>query len=161
MKHGEYIMKSAASFRKAYKLPEHKEKKLTVFLDAELLKKSDLPAEVINNAIAYANNDKYGLGRLNDFCMCDGVIALDDLKYHVDLQSRTYTIYNDHTGKPMYRVIQITSYRYAAYKANIYGVYNGLPVKSICHSDWRAWSYSHAHDLYYKEGVESNAVAAY
>ena len=157
----EYIAKSAVAFRKAHKLPEHKEKRVTVFLDASMLEKSDLPQEIIQNAIASANNDKYGLSRLNDFCMCAPVIGKEDgLQYCVELESETYTIRNMETGKPLYSVLNVTGYRYAAYKANAYGVFNGLPVKSSS-VHWCTGFSNHMYDLYYTEGDEINAVATY
>ncbi|RHP47024.1 hypothetical protein [Clostridium sp. AF32-12BH] len=154
----EYVMKSAAVFRKAHKMPEHKEKRVTVFLDASMLAKSDLPEEVVNNAIMSANNDRFGLTRLENFCMCAPVIGKDGLKYCIDLESETYTICNEKTGKPIYSVICVTGYRYAAYKADIYGYYSGLPVKS--HSEkWRTELYWHMFDLYYTEEAENTAIA--
>lgn len=160
MKHNDYIMKSAAAFRKVNKLPEHEEGRLAVFLDASVLEKSDLPVEVIQKAIEAAQNEKYGLTRLNDFCMCGGMIANDDLQYHVDLESKTYTILDHKTWKRLYSVIQITGYRYAAYKANIYGVYNDYPVKGNLYN-WETGLHNHMYDLYYKEGSGIDAVAAY
>ena len=160
MRKESYIMKSAAAFRKAYKLPERKESRLSVFLDASVLEKSDLPEEVIQKAIEAAQDGKYGLTRLNDFCMCGGIVANDGLQYYVDLESETYTIYDHSTWKRLYSVIRVTGYRYAAYKANIYGVYNGLPVKGNEH-DWKTGFSNNMYDLYYKEGSEAYAVAAY
>lgn len=160
MKKENYIMKSAAAFRKAYKLPEHKENRLSVFLDVSMLEKSDLPMEVINNAIASANNDKFGLTRLNDFCMCAPTIGKDGLQYCVELEAVTYTVRDANTEKALYSVIEVISYRYSAYKANLYGVYDGLPVKSDS-VNWHVGFYNHMHDLYYTEGCEIDALAAY
>lgn len=156
----EYIAKSAATFRKAHKMQEHKEKRLSVFLDASMLEKSDLPEEVVNSAIASANNDKFGLTRLNDFCMCAPTIGKDGLQYCVELEAVTYTVRDANTEKALYSVIEVISYRYSAYKANPYGVYDGLPVKSDS-VNWHTGLYSHMHDLYYTEGSEADALAAY
>ena len=160
MRKENYIMKSAAVFRKAYKLPEHKEDRLSVFLDASILERSDLPKEVIRKAIEAAQDGKYGLTRLNDFCMCGDIVANDGLQYYVDLESKTYTVLDHKTWKRLYSVIQITGYRYAAYKANIYGVYEGYPVKGNLYN-WETGFHNNMYDLFYKEGVESNVVAAY
>lgn len=145
----EYIRKSAKEFKRAY--PEfvgHTEtpgnKKTRVFLDASLLYKSDLPKEVIEYTIQNANED---LKRINRCSFGKSFIAEDGLEYSVDVESRTFDILNI-DDKLLYSVIEIISYRWVAYKANIYGIYDGLPVK-FGTKEWNEHHYGYIRDLVY------------
>ena len=150
MEVSEYIKKSAASFRNVYPFPERKEKHLAVFFDLSILEKSDIPVDVIQKVTEASLDERRGFTRTNDLFIGGGIVGRDGLQYCVDLESETYTIYNKQTGKRLFSVIRVIAYRYAAYKANTYGIYDGLPVKSASHQ-WRTDLCNHMYDLEYTE----------
>lgn len=130
-----YICKSVAEFRKSHSdFLEHKEftgkKKLTVFIDPGILTEIGLPEDVVHKVLEEANGE-HGVKRtITSMYACCVVSEKNYLEYHVDIDCRTYNVRNLDTDRVLYSVLDIEALRFAAYKVNIYGIYEGLPVDS-------------------------------
>ena len=155
-KKNEYIKKSLSDFRKSF--PDFLEIKrpygsrtISVFIDFTILESiDDIPKDVKQllqadykalknvtriDALSFGNNyeSKY-----------------DGLQYYIDFDGITYDIINNKNDKLLYSVIKINSLRFTCYKANIYGIYEGMPVKSNSYN-WRTSINTPMYDLYYNE----------
>lgn len=120
----EYMCSTAARFRKKFPgLYERKEKK-PVFIDASLLDKiEDIPDEIKAELI--------GKSRVSRMNREDFAISAEDengYMYCLDIDCSCYDFYKN--DKLVYSVLHIDGVRWSVYKANIYGIYDGLPVKS-------------------------------
>lgn len=154
-----YICKSVAEFRKSHPdFLEHKENKLTVFIDPGILTEIGLPEDVVQKVLEEANGER-GVNRIFTNLFCNHVISEENyLEYHVDINCRTYNVRNLDTDKILYSVIYIEALRFVAYKANIYGIYEGLPVDSE-EINWNPnILYFSIEDLYYFKEERENEV---
>lgn len=120
----EYICKTAAQFRK--KFPDCYERKedKPVFIDANFLNKiEDIPTEIKTQLIEKS--------RVKRLCADDFAISVEDengYEYWLDIECDCYDYYKN--DKLIYSVLAVVGARWSTYKANIYGYYDGLPVKS-------------------------------
>ena len=119
-------------------------KKTRVFVDTSFLYQSDLPTDVIESTIKYVNERAK---RIDDAVFGNCVIAENGLQYYVDVEIRTFDVINME-GKMLYSVEEIISCRYVVYKANIYGIYKGLPV-DFGAPNWNETSVSYIQHLVY------------
>lgn len=151
-----YVFKSEREFKKKYTgiYSEHTEtpsnRKLTVFVTEDVFDKlPDLSEYVKRKCIENST-----LTRINQFD-CKSVIDPDDnLQYYVDFSSQTYNIRDYKTDKILYAICEITEISYRAYKPNIYGYYDGLPVKGNS-VNWTSSVYHVSEDLYYMPETEN------
>ena len=120
----DYMCGTAARFRKKFpNFYERKEKK-PVFIDASLLDNiKDIPKEIKVELI--------GKSKVKRLCREDFAINTEDengYKYYLDIDCSCYDYYKN--DKLIYSVLVIDGVRWNIYKANIYGCYDDLPIKS-------------------------------
>ena len=124
MNGSKYICGTAARFRKKFpNLYERKEKK-PVFIDASLLDKIEDIPEVISAELI-------GKSRISRLSREEFAISAEDengYKYWLDIDCGCYDYYKN--DKLIYSVLVVDGARWNIYKANIYGCYDDLPVKS-------------------------------
>ena len=90
------------------------------------------------------------ISRINALFFGDAAISqCDGLKYYVDMNGITYDIIDDDKNKFLYSVIKINKIRFVSYVANIYGYYNGMPVKDGSYN-WTTNINTQMYDLYYR-----------
>lgn len=120
----EYICGTAARFRKKFpNLYERKEKK-SVFIDSSLLDR----IEDIPDAIKAELIGKSRISRMNREDFAINTEDENGYKYYLDIDCSCYDFYKN--DKLVYSVLHVDGARWNVYKANIYGDYDELPVKS-------------------------------
>lgn len=117
---GAYEWETPAMCRKANPdFLEHKEmvgqRKLTVFLDAELwMQETKIPISIKEQAKEYANKN---LDRLNG---CFFIKQVQDEKtkqiYSIDMESETYNVVVRETGRILYSILRVTGYRWTVFR---------------------------------------------
>lgn len=120
-----YVENNAQVFRR--KNPtfwEYKERvgkrEIPVFIDDWFLEDYPVIPEQVRR-LAVENAHKEGMSRIDGFAF-DCPYDIDDgLIHYLGLQSCTYNVWNERTGKLMYSVIQIDGFRYNSYRKLRYG----------------------------------------
>lgn len=156
-----YICKSIADFRKSHSdFLEHKEftgkKKLTVFIDPGILTEIGLPEDVVQKTLKKANGE---IRRTETTLFAITVVSeSNEFQYSVDIGCKPYNVRNYETDKILYSVLRIEELRFAAYKANEYGIYDGFPVDSE-EIDWDGdVLFYRIEDLYYFKEERENEM---
>ena len=158
-----YICKSVAKIRKSHPdFLEHKEftgkKKLTIFIDPGILTEIGLPDDVVQKVLEEANNEEKGVKRTDSILFAKAVVSKNGLQYWVDIGCKPYNVRNYETDKILYSVLRVVELRFAAYKANGYGIYEGLPVDSE-EIDWnKDILFYRIEDLYYYKEERENEM---
>ena len=135
-----YVEKAAQVFRKKNPtLSEHRERvgkrEIPVFIDDRFLEDySMIPEEVKKMAIENAPKD--GMSRIDGFAFDSPYDIGDGLIHYLGLQSSTYNVWNERTGKLIYSVLQINGFRYNAYRKLCYG------EKKLCCNMEQRWKTS-------------------
>lgn len=155
MEKKDYILKSAASFRKKFgEMAEEKKaygkKTISVFFDFSFLDQiGDIPADV---KIKTTKQATLNMERINPLCFGTSCVSNEDgFQYYVDYDGETYNIIDDTKGKLLYSVIKITGVRFCTYRPNIYGIYDGLPVKNGTYNWEQTTITKMICDLYFKK----------
>lgn len=155
-KQNEYIKKSLSDFRKAF--PDFIETKksygrktISVFFDFTMLDDIDDIPEDVKQLLQADSKALKNVTRIDTFSFGNSYKSeYDGLEYYIDFDGITYNIINNKSDRLLYSVIKIKSIRYSSYKANIYGYYEGMPIKSSSYN-WSTSVNTPIYDLYYNE----------
>ena len=120
----DYVCATASRFRKKFpNFYERKERK-PVFIDASLLDQiKDIPEVIAAELI--------GKSRVSRMWRSDFAVNTEDengYEYYLDIDCSCYDYYKNE--KLIYSVLVVDGLRWNVYKANIYGCYDNVPVKS-------------------------------
>lgn len=135
-----YVENTAQVFRrKNPTFSEHRERvgkrDIPVFIDARFLEDyKTIPEEV--KRLAIHNAPKEGMSRIDGFAFDSPYDIGDGLIHYLGLQSCTYNVWNERTGKLIYSVLQIDGFRYNSYRKLYFG------EKELCCNIEQRWKTS-------------------